>query len=201
MEMAKVTSKGQITIPISIRRRLEINEGDKILFINKNEGVMMVNPDMLQSGQLDELSQSEPVLNKKTQAKPSAKVAASQVQEPSPETAYSTQMNSAPAQPVAQPVVSTLAQPAAQPMASSAAQPLTQPVASPVTQPVAQPVVSPVAQPVVQPAAAIPRQPRQEAQAASPPASPSPDAQSGKQIGGLDLSSLLDDIRSIGSNV
>ena len=165
MEMAKVTSKGQITIPISIRRRLEINEGDKILFINKNEGVMMVNPDMLQSGQLDELSQSEPVLNKKTQAKPSAKVAASQVQEPSPETAYSTQMNSAPAQPVAQPVV------------------------------------SPVAQPVVQPAAAIPRQPRQEAQAASPPASPSPDAQSGKQIGGLDLSSLLDDIRSIGSNV
>jgi len=47
MEMAKVTSKGQITIPISIRRRLGINEGDKLLFINKPDGVMMVNPDML----------------------------------------------------------------------------------------------------------------------------------------------------------
>ena len=50
MEVAKVTSKGQITIPISIRRRLEINEGDKVLFIYKPEGVMMVNPNTLQGG-------------------------------------------------------------------------------------------------------------------------------------------------------
>jgi len=48
MEMAKVTSKGQITIPVSIRRRLQIKEGDKLLFINNAEGVVMVNPDMLQ---------------------------------------------------------------------------------------------------------------------------------------------------------
>ena len=51
MEMAKVTSKGQITIPVSIRRRLNINEGDKLLFIDRPDGVMMVNPDMLQAGQ------------------------------------------------------------------------------------------------------------------------------------------------------
>ena len=50
MEVAKVTSKGQITIPISIRRKLEINEGDKVLFIYKPEGVMMVNPNNMQSG-------------------------------------------------------------------------------------------------------------------------------------------------------
>ena len=50
MEMAKVTSKGQITIPVSIRRRLCINEGDKILFIDRPEGVVMVNPDLLQGG-------------------------------------------------------------------------------------------------------------------------------------------------------
>jgi AbrB family looped-hinge helix DNA binding protein len=49
MEMAKVTSKGQITIPVSIRRRLQINEGDKLLFIDRPEGVMMVNPDLLGS--------------------------------------------------------------------------------------------------------------------------------------------------------
>ena len=49
MEMAKVTSKGQITIPVSIRRRLQINEGDKLLFIDRPDGVMMVNPDLLGS--------------------------------------------------------------------------------------------------------------------------------------------------------
>jgi len=50
MEVAKVTSKGQITIPISIRRQLEINEGDKVLFIYKPEGVLMVNPNKMQGG-------------------------------------------------------------------------------------------------------------------------------------------------------
>ena len=54
MEMAKVTSKGQITIPISIRRRLGISEGDKLLFIDRPEGVMMVNPDALPGGQPEE---------------------------------------------------------------------------------------------------------------------------------------------------
>jgi len=53
MEMAKVTSKGQITIPVSIRRRLGIKEGDKLLFIDSPDGVVMVNPDMLQ-GKEDE---------------------------------------------------------------------------------------------------------------------------------------------------
>lgn len=51
MEMAKVTSKGQITIPVSIRKRLGINEGDKLLFIDSPDGVVMVNPDMLTAGQ------------------------------------------------------------------------------------------------------------------------------------------------------
>ena len=33
MELAKVTSKGQITIPIEIRKKLGIKNGDKILFV------------------------------------------------------------------------------------------------------------------------------------------------------------------------
>jgi len=49
--MAKVTSKGQVTIPVSIRRRLDIKEGDKLLFIDSPDGVVMVNPDMLPAGQ------------------------------------------------------------------------------------------------------------------------------------------------------
>ena len=47
MELAKVTSKGQVTIPVSIRKRLGIKDGDKLLFIEKPDGVIMVNPTMM----------------------------------------------------------------------------------------------------------------------------------------------------------
>ena len=46
MELAKVTTKGQITIPIAIRKRLGIKDGDKLLFVEKQDGVVMVNPTM-----------------------------------------------------------------------------------------------------------------------------------------------------------
>ena len=55
LEMAKVTSKGQITIPVSIRRKLGINEGDKLLFIDRPDGVLVVNPNMLHMERFDEL--------------------------------------------------------------------------------------------------------------------------------------------------
>ena len=35
MKLAKVTSKGQITIPIEIRKKLGIKNGDKILFVEE----------------------------------------------------------------------------------------------------------------------------------------------------------------------
>lgn len=43
MELAKVTSKGQVTIPIAIRNMLGIREGDKILFIEDGEKVVLMN--------------------------------------------------------------------------------------------------------------------------------------------------------------
>lgn len=43
MELAKVTSKGQVTIPVAIRRLLGIQEGDKILFVEEGEKVIMMN--------------------------------------------------------------------------------------------------------------------------------------------------------------
>lgn len=46
MEVAKVTSKGQITIPIDIRRRLGVKEGDKILFIEDQGKIIMMNSSM-----------------------------------------------------------------------------------------------------------------------------------------------------------
>ncbi|MDR1775680.1 MAG: AbrB/MazE/SpoVT family DNA-binding domain-containing protein [Actinomycetes bacterium] len=36
MEVAKITSKGQITIPIDIRRRMNLNDGDKVLFLEQD---------------------------------------------------------------------------------------------------------------------------------------------------------------------
>ena len=47
MELAKITSKGQITLPINIRRSLKLNDGDKVAFIEQNGTYIIVNPTML----------------------------------------------------------------------------------------------------------------------------------------------------------
>jgi AbrB family looped-hinge helix DNA binding protein len=36
MEIAKVTSKGQITIPQDIRQKMDLKKGDKIIFFEEN---------------------------------------------------------------------------------------------------------------------------------------------------------------------
>ena len=43
MEIAKVTSKGQITIPVDVRRKLDIKEGDKVLFVEEGGRVFIMN--------------------------------------------------------------------------------------------------------------------------------------------------------------
>ena len=43
MELAKVTSKGQITIPIQIRKRLRLKEGDKVFFSEEKGRVVFQN--------------------------------------------------------------------------------------------------------------------------------------------------------------
>lgn len=43
MELAKVTSKGQITIPAAIRRQLGIKEGDKVLFVQEGDRIILMN--------------------------------------------------------------------------------------------------------------------------------------------------------------
>lgn len=47
MEMAKVSSKGQINIPIAIRKHLNLNESDKVIFIIDGDGVRMLNASSL----------------------------------------------------------------------------------------------------------------------------------------------------------
>ena len=47
MELAKITSVGQITIPASIKRKLKLNNGDKIAFIEKDGYIVVANPAIL----------------------------------------------------------------------------------------------------------------------------------------------------------
>ena len=46
MELAKVTSKGQVTIPIEIRKKLGIKNGDKVLFVEEAGRIYMMNSSM-----------------------------------------------------------------------------------------------------------------------------------------------------------
>lgn len=46
MELAKVTSKGQVTIPIEIRKKLGIKNGDKILFVEEAGKIYVLNSSM-----------------------------------------------------------------------------------------------------------------------------------------------------------
>jgi len=43
MELAKITVRGQITIPVEIRKRLGVKDGDKVVFIEKNGHIVMEN--------------------------------------------------------------------------------------------------------------------------------------------------------------
>jgi len=43
VNLARITAKGQITIPIEIRKDLGVKEGDKVAFIKSSNGIMLVN--------------------------------------------------------------------------------------------------------------------------------------------------------------
>lgn len=46
MDLAKVTSKGQVTIPIDIRKKLGLKNGDKVLFVEEAGRIYMMNSSM-----------------------------------------------------------------------------------------------------------------------------------------------------------
>ena len=43
MEVATMTSKGQITIPVAVRKQLKLEQGDKVVFIEDDQGVRILN--------------------------------------------------------------------------------------------------------------------------------------------------------------
>lgn len=44
--VAKITSKGQITLPLEVRRRLGVNSGDSVVFEEDASGVMKIGPEV-----------------------------------------------------------------------------------------------------------------------------------------------------------
>jgi AbrB family looped-hinge helix DNA binding protein len=47
MEVAKMSSKGQITIPVSVRNKLNLKAGDKVVIIEENNRFYFENSAML----------------------------------------------------------------------------------------------------------------------------------------------------------
>ena len=47
MELAKLTTKGQITIPAEIRKRLNVQAGDKVVFLEVNGRIFIENAEKL----------------------------------------------------------------------------------------------------------------------------------------------------------
>jgi AbrB family looped-hinge helix DNA binding protein len=43
MNLARVSANGQITVPVEIRRMLKLKEGDKMLFLQNENGEIVVN--------------------------------------------------------------------------------------------------------------------------------------------------------------
>jgi AbrB family looped-hinge helix DNA binding protein len=47
MDLAKISLKGQVTIPVGIRRKLGLKEGDKVVFVEKGDNVIILNSNKL----------------------------------------------------------------------------------------------------------------------------------------------------------
>ena len=54
MEIARITSKGQITIPIGIRKKLNLKEGDKVIFIEEEDKIVFANSSMIALKEIQE---------------------------------------------------------------------------------------------------------------------------------------------------
>lgn len=59
MELAKVTTNGQITIPKSVREKLNLKEGSKIVFIQKGDDIVIKNSAMIALEKIQEAFEGE----------------------------------------------------------------------------------------------------------------------------------------------
>jgi AbrB family looped-hinge helix DNA binding protein len=54
MELAKITTRGQITLPLEIRKKLNVGEGDKVVFYEDDGRIIVENSAKLAFAQIRE---------------------------------------------------------------------------------------------------------------------------------------------------
>lgn len=54
MELAKITTRGQLTLPLEIRKRLKVGEGDKVVFYEENGQIVVANAAKMAFSQIRE---------------------------------------------------------------------------------------------------------------------------------------------------
>jgi len=59
MEVAKITSKGQVTIPRDIRVKMDLKKGDKILFFEENGKYFLQNSNSIALKKLQDIMKGE----------------------------------------------------------------------------------------------------------------------------------------------
>ena len=59
MDLARISSKGQITIPIEVRKKLNLKEGDKVLFIEEDGKVVIANASFVAFKEMQQVMQGE----------------------------------------------------------------------------------------------------------------------------------------------
>ena len=47
VELATITTRGQITLPIAVRKKLNVGEGSKVIFLEENGRVVIENAGMI----------------------------------------------------------------------------------------------------------------------------------------------------------
>ena len=47
MELSRISSKGQVTIPVAIRKKLNLKEGDKVLFMEDEGKIFITNASLV----------------------------------------------------------------------------------------------------------------------------------------------------------
>ena len=59
LDVSRVTSKGQVTIPVEMRRKLGIKDGDKVVFIEEGSRIVIANAAMVALKEVQEAFSGE----------------------------------------------------------------------------------------------------------------------------------------------
>jgi AbrB family looped-hinge helix DNA binding protein len=59
LDVSRVTSKGQVTIPVEMRRKLGVKDGDKVVFIEEGYRIVIANAAMAALKEIQEAFSGE----------------------------------------------------------------------------------------------------------------------------------------------